>query len=137
MAATTRFLDSWCQPFRLCHHPYHSWPACCQCSRRHSRRTSRSIGLRWPSEIDWLLADGARGVVMAMVSETLRLSTEERLAMADRVCRLVDGRGAVVISVGAESCHTAVVLARHAEQCGATALMAIPPISVGLPHRRE
>ena len=80
-------------------------------------------------EIDWLLSAGANGVVMAMVSETLRLSTEERRQMAEHVCRATTHRGAVVISVGAESRHTATALARHAEQCGATALMAIPPIA--------
>ena len=39
-------------------------------------------------------------------------------------------RGATVISVGAESSHTAEGLARHAQSCGATAVMAIPPISI-------
>ena len=38
-------------------------------------------------EIDWLMAAGANGVVMAMVSETLRLSTPERQQMAEHVCR--------------------------------------------------
>jgi 2-keto-3-deoxy-L-arabinonate dehydratase len=85
------------------------------------------------AEIDWLLARGASGVVMAMVSEVLRLSTEERRTMAQHVCRHVAGRGAVVISVGAESRHLAVSLAAHAEGCGATALMAIPPISIAAP----
>jgi 4-hydroxy-tetrahydrodipicolinate synthase len=83
------------------------------------------------SELQWLLDHGANGVVMAMVSELLRLSLEERRAMAQRVCRYMANRGAAVISVGAESSHTAVGLAVHAEQCGATAVMAIPPISVG------
>ena len=54
-------------------------------------------------------------------------STDERRAMAEHVCRTIGGRGAVVISVGAESCHTAVSLAKHAEASGATALMAVPP----------
>ncbi|HVU86678.1 MAG TPA: dihydrodipicolinate synthase family protein [Pirellulales bacterium] len=80
-------------------------------------------------EIDWLLTAGASGVVMAMVSETLRLSTIERRQMAEHVCQAAAGRGAAVISVGAESRHAATALARHAEQCGATALMAIPPIA--------
>ena len=83
-------------------------------------------------EIDWLLAHGAQGVVMAMVSEVLRLSSDERRTMAERVCRAAGSRGAVVISVSAESSHTAVGLARHAEQCGATALMAIPPFATAL-----
>ena len=83
-------------------------------------------------EIDWVLAEGSRGCVMAMVSEVLRLSTEEREQLAAHICEAIAGRAAVVISVGAESGHTAVRLARHAELAGATALMAIPPLSVGL-----
>lgn len=81
-------------------------------------------------EIEWLLARGADGVVMAMVSETLRLSHEERREMAERVCRCVAGRGSVVISVGAESSVVAESFARHAQGAGATAVMAIPPVSV-------
>lgn len=83
-------------------------------------------------EIDWLFHHGADGIVMAMVSETLRLASEERETLAAAACRLANGRGAVVISVGAESGHTAVRYARQAEASGATAVMAIPPISVGL-----
>ncbi len=80
-------------------------------------------------EIDWLFERGANGIVMAMVSETLRLSSEERQQLAEQACRLARDRGAVVISVGAESSHTAERYARHAEGCGATALMAIPPVA--------
>lgn len=68
---------------------------------------------------------------MAMVSEVLRLSGEERRQVAELACGMLD-RGAVVISVGAESAHTAVGYARHARDCGADAVMAIPPISVAL-----
>lgn len=81
-------------------------------------------------EIDWLLEQGADGAVMAMVTETLRLSTEERRHVAAAICRRMEGRGHAVISVGAESTVVAIELARHAESVGATALMAIPPISV-------
>jgi len=81
-------------------------------------------------ELQWLIDRGASGVVMAMVSEVLRLSIDERKSLAERVCRTVGRRGFVVISVGAESTHSAVDLARHAESCSATAVMAIPPISV-------
>jgi 4-hydroxy-tetrahydrodipicolinate synthase len=69
---------------------------------------------------------------MAMVSEVLRLTTDERLAMAEFVCRAVGSRAAKIISVGAESAHTAESLARHAEACGASAVMAIPPVSIAL-----
>lgn len=83
-------------------------------------------------EIDWLYQRGVDGVVMAMVSEVLRLSSEERDRMADQVCRFNCARGIVVISVGAETTHTAVRHARHAERCGASAVMAIPPVATGV-----
>lgn len=83
-------------------------------------------------EIEWLFASGSDGIVMAMVSETLRLSTEERKEMAATICKLAQKRGTSVISVGAESSHVTEHLARHAEAVGATAVMAIPPIAVAL-----
>jgi 4-hydroxy-tetrahydrodipicolinate synthase len=83
-------------------------------------------------EIDWLFACGADGVAMAMVSEVLRLSTDERRAVAEAACRFARGRGPVVISVGAESSRLAEEFARHAEACGADALMAIPPVTTAL-----
>jgi 4-hydroxy-tetrahydrodipicolinate synthase len=83
-------------------------------------------------EIDWLYDCGADGIVMAMVSETLRLSSEEREQLAEAACRHGGQRGAVVISVGAESAHTAERYARHAEAHGADAVMAIPPVSVAV-----
>lgn len=81
-------------------------------------------------EIDWLLEQGAQGATMAMVTETLRLSTDERRQVAAAICQRMEGRGQAVISVGAESTFVAVELARHAESFGATAVMAIQPISV-------
>ncbi|MFT5323222.1 MAG: dihydrodipicolinate synthase/N-acetylneuraminate lyase [Planctomycetaceae bacterium] len=80
-------------------------------------------------EIDWLFKNGADGVVMAMVSETLRLSTDERRQVAAHVCGKVGERGVTIISVGSESTHTSVALARDAEAVGADALMAIPPVA--------
>lgn len=85
-------------------------------------------------EVDWLFKRGANGIVMAMVSETLRLSSEERDNLATQVCSMAQGLGPVVISVGAESRHTAIRHARHAEDCGASAVMAIPPVSIALGH---
>lgn len=83
-------------------------------------------------ELSWLLEQGADGVVMAMVSETLRLASDERDALAAFVCQIIGGRGVSVISVGAESSYVAERHARHAEKCGATMLMAIPPVAVVL-----
>lgn len=83
-------------------------------------------------EIDWLIEQGADGVVMAMVSETLRLTDAERRTVAECVCKKVGTRGSVVISVSAESSFAACEHARHAAAAGATALMAIPPVSVAV-----
>jgi dihydrodipicolinate synthase/N-acetylneuraminate lyase len=83
-------------------------------------------------ELDWLVAAGADGVVMAMVSELLRMSSAERDEVAELVCGVMRGRGATVISVGAESSRVAGDHARHAEACGADALMAIPPVATAL-----
>ncbi|MEO6784984.1 MAG: dihydrodipicolinate synthase family protein [Chthoniobacteraceae bacterium] len=83
-------------------------------------------------EIAWLHDCGANGIVMAMVSETLRLSSEEREELAAAACRLGKERGVVVISVGAESSKVAERYAKHAESAGAHAVMAIPPVSAGI-----
>ena len=83
-------------------------------------------------EIDWLYEQGVDGLVMAMVSEILRLSESERKQVAEHVCKVNAGRGGVVISVGAESTRVACELAQHAEGVGADALMAIPPVSIAV-----
>ena len=81
------------------------------------------------AQVQWVFDQGVNGVVMGMVSEALRLSSEERDQLAGAICRAADGRGTVVTSVGAESLHTALRHARVAESCGATAVMAIPPVA--------
>ncbi len=83
-------------------------------------------------EIDWLLEAGAHGVVMAMVSEYLRLDHNERRDMAARVVQHVGDRGTIIISVGAESARMAEENARHAESIGASGIMAIPPVSIAV-----
>ena len=83
-------------------------------------------------EIDWAFQTGADGVVMAMVSEVLRLGYHRRKELATRMCQAALGRGCVVVSVGAESIHEALEFAHHAEQLGATAVMAIPPVATSL-----
>ncbi len=83
-------------------------------------------------EIDWLYSQGSDGVVMGMVSETLRLSGGERRQVAEAVCRFNQGRGAVIISAGAESTHTAEEYARHAEAAGADAVLVLPPVPTGV-----
>lgn len=84
------------------------------------------------AEIEWMYSHGIDGIVMAMVSEVIRLSDPERRALAELACQLGGPHGPVVVSVGAESTPVAVDLARHAEAVGADAVMAIPPMSVAL-----
>ena len=69
---------------------------------------------------------------MAMLSELLRLSSEERVELAEATCRFGRARGAVIISVGAESSKVSERFARQAESAGADAVMAKPPVSVGV-----
>jgi 4-hydroxy-tetrahydrodipicolinate synthase len=84
------------------------------------------------TEIDWVFEQGVDGIVVAMVSEVLRLSDTERRELGARCCELARDHGPVVVSVGAESTAVAVSLARHAESVGAAAVMAIPPTIVAL-----
>ena len=81
-------------------------------------------------EIRWMYGHGIDGIVMAMVSETLRLSGEERRLLAEAACEIGLAHGPVIVSVGAESTKVAVDHAVHAQSIGASALMAIPPTTV-------
>jgi len=85
-------------------------------------------------QIDWAFDQGANGYCLAMVSELLRLTTDERIELTRRLVELNAGRGVVVISVGAESTRQAMFFARHAREAGSDAVMAIPPISTALPE---
>ena len=78
-------------------------------------------------EIEWLLEFGVDGAVLAMVSEVLRFSAEDRRRQWQLVLKLIDGRIPVVASVGAESTYIATSLAKWAEIDGAAAVMATPP----------
>ena len=78
-------------------------------------------------EIEWLLKCGIDGAVLAMVSEVLRFSAEDRRKQWQLVLKLIDGRIPVIASVGAESTYIATSLAKWAEIDGAAAVMATPP----------
>ena len=80
-------------------------------------------------ECDWLITQGVNGFVLAMVSEVLRLSAEERKQLTAKVCEFSSGKIPVVASVGAESSKIAVELAKAAETDGASALMATAPVA--------
>ena len=85
-------------------------------------------------EIDWAFEQGIQGVCSAMVSEILRLTSQERIELNRLIVEMTDGRGAVVGSVGAESIKQAVEFAEAMVGDGCHAIMAIPPISTALPR---
>lgn len=80
-------------------------------------------------EINWLIESGAKGLVLAMVSEVMRFTAAERRNQWQIVLRILNGRLPLIVSVGGESTAIAVRLAKDAEADGATALMATPPAS--------
>ncbi len=83
-------------------------------------------------EMDWAFKVGADGVVVAMVSEILRLGYHLRRELNTLVCQAIGGRGFSILSVGAESTREACDFATHAEGLGASAVMAIPPVATRL-----
>ncbi len=87
-------------------------------------------------EIDWAYAQGADGLGMGMVSELLRLTQDERLALTRQVAEFSAGRGAVFAAVGAESTKQAVLYAVAADKAGCDAVMATPPMTTALPETK-
>jgi 4-hydroxy-tetrahydrodipicolinate synthase len=84
-------------------------------------------------EVDWIFATGAHGLGTGMVSEVLKLTTEERRQLAGLLVRHAAGRGPVFMSVGAESVTAARTHAVAAEAAGCDAVMAVPPLTTPLP----
>ena len=85
-------------------------------------------------EIDFVIGAGCDGVGLALASDLLRLTHEERLEVTAKISEMVAGRVTVTISCGAETIKNAVRYAVAAERSGAQAVMAIPPLSCKLPE---
>ena len=83
-------------------------------------------------EIDYLFEMGSHGFCLALVSDLLRLTAEERLTLPADLVKFARDRGPLIVGVGAESTAQARLYARAAEDGGAAAGMAIPPISRSL-----
>lgn len=82
--------------------------------------------------VDWSFAVGADGIGTGMVSETLKLTHEERLALMGMLAEFVGGRGPVFAAVGAESTKQSLAFAVAAERAGCDAVMAVPPLTAKL-----
>ena len=80
-------------------------------------------------ETEHVFKYGADGVVLALASELLRLNYCERLELTSKIPQIVNKRGTVTISVGAETSRDAANYAVNAEKAGADAVMAIPPVA--------
>ncbi|HEX6478295.1 MAG TPA: dihydrodipicolinate synthase family protein [Ktedonobacteraceae bacterium] len=79
-------------------------------------------------EIVFCLEAGAHGIVAPVnASEFWTLSDEERKTVAQVIVQAVDGHVPTVIGVTGAAAPLAVMLARHAEQIGANAVIALPP----------
>lgn len=81
-------------------------------------------------EIDFAFACGADGLGTGMVSELIRLTFHERLALQELIVECAEGRGVLFAGVGAESTKQAVLNATAAEDDGFDAVMATPPMTV-------
>lgn len=82
--------------------------------------------------VDWSFAVGADGIGTGMVSETMKLTTDERTSLAQMLVEFVAGRGPVFAAVGAESTKQSLALAVAAERAGCDAVMAVPPLTAKL-----
>lgn len=79
-------------------------------------------------EVEFCVQCGAHGVVAPVnASEFFTLSDIERQRVVETVVRVTDGRIPVVAGISAVSAEVAAMLARHAADTGADALIAMPP----------
>ena len=79
--------------------------------------------------VDWAFSVGADGLGTGMVSETLKLTSDERVSLAGMLVEFAAGRGPVFVAVGAESTKQAVAFTTAAEKAGCDAVMAVPPLT--------
>lgn len=79
-------------------------------------------------EVSFCVAAGAHGIVAPVnASEFWTLSDDERRLVAETVVKVTDHRIPTVIGVAGGSTPVAVAFAKHAEEIGADAVIAMPP----------
>lgn len=85
---------------------------------------------RLQAHVDWLIKQGVNGLVpCGTCGEYAQLSDEERASVVEAVVKTAAGRVPVVVGVAAPTTAQAVRWTQHAKQVGATAVMALPPVS--------
>ena len=92
----------------------------------------RIDGAALQRSIDWAFAVGADGIGTGMVSETLKLTTDERVSLAKMLVEYAAGRGPTFAAVGAESTKQTFAFAVAAERAGCDAVMVVPPLTAKL-----
>ena len=79
------------------------------------------------SEVEFTLKAGVHGLGLALGSEFLKMTEEERQRVTKVVVDQVRGRVPVVVNTGAQSNVVAALYSRQAEELGASAVMCMPP----------
>ena len=79
--------------------------------------------------IDWAFGVGADGIGTGMVSETMKLTSDERVSLTQLLVESVAGRGPTFAAVGAESTKAAIGFSIVAERAGCDGVMAVPPLT--------
>jgi len=79
--------------------------------------------------VDWAFGIGADGLGTGMVSETMKLTSDERVSLTQMLVEYAAGRGPVFAAVGAESTKQSLAFAVAAEKAGCDAVMAVPPLT--------
>jgi 4-hydroxy-tetrahydrodipicolinate synthase len=79
------------------------------------------------SEVQFNLRAGVHGLGLALGSELLKMTEDERQRVTRIVVDEVRGRVPVVVNTGAQSNVVAALYSRQAEELGASAVMCMPP----------
>jgi 4-hydroxy-tetrahydrodipicolinate synthase len=80
------------------------------------------------SLVDWQIAEGTGGLVpVGTTGESPTLSHDEHRHVVEWCVEQVKGRVPVVAGAGSNSTSEAIELARHAQECGASAVLVVTP----------
>src|SRR6516225_3711243 len=78
--------------------------------------------------VDWQIAEGTNGLVpVGTTGESPTLSHDEHRQVVEWCVEQVKGRVPVIAGAGSNSTSEAVELARHAQECGASAVLVVTP----------
>jgi len=66
--------------------------------------------------------------VAGATGEGIALRQEVRMELAEETIRFLGGKVPCIVHIASANFHEAIALAKHAEQCGADAISAIPPL---------